>query len=787
MSQQQEAFLKICDAIQGLTHTRSLPEFVRELYDHLQTVPLNFQALTFSRLVDAPTKTFAHHSILSDGTYTHGVSPRPAMYAIWQSKKYVYRPDITHPEHNHDLPDDFLQTTLRHWGIPTPCILNFPHAKGILTLRSIQTNAFSPEHIQFLEQVVAVLSIGISRVEDLEKVEESHQQFESLVSTIDGIFWEVDVNTFEFTYVSKQAERMLGYPVQQWQEEPQFWQNHIHPNDREWALALCKKATAENRNHEFEYRMQKLDGTYIWLHDIVSVISDNNTPIRLQGVMIDVTQRKEAELALRESEEKFHNIFLHSNEAIFVISTHDNKIKEMNPRACEMLEYGPDEWQNCHVKDFHPNDMSNVEAFISKVLVEGIGWTDQLACHTKTKRPIPTEISASKIILAGETCIIALVRDITARKLMEKEMVLVQRLNAVGELSAGISHNLNNILMGIIGPAQLLQTMTDDAECLSEIDNILKAGLQARDLVHRLHLSTRGQVETTSPVDINAAIEEAIGMARPRWKDEREAVGIFIEMDTHLQDLPTVQATHSGLVDILVNLIFNAVDAMPQGGKICIKTEAQNDNVLLTVQDTGLGMPEEISARIFEPFFTTKANVGTGLGLSTVHTTIQNWQGQIEVTSVPEKGTTFHILLPILAQSEKAPRQKETPPSQKMGNILVIDDEKMITNTITAMLKGKHNVEVEHNAKNVLQNFEPNTYDIALIDLGLPHMPGNEVATHLKQKDPHLITILITGWELSEDDPQRRPFDDMLLKPFEMPKLLSSIEKAMNARSSSKT
>jgi two-component system cell cycle sensor histidine kinase/response regulator CckA len=451
------------------------------------------------------------------------------MYAIWQSNTYSYRPDITQIEHNHDLPDDFLAITKKHWGISTPCILNFPHAKGHLTLRSSQPNSFSPTDIEFLEQVIAVISISISRIEDLEIVEKTRLKHEAMVNSIDGIVWEADAKTFEFTFVSKQAERLLGYPVQQWQNEKDFWKNHIHPDDRDWAIAFCQQATTENRNHEFEYRMQTANGNYIWLHDIVSVISQGERPVLVQGVMIDVTKRKE----------------------------------------------------------------------------------------------------------------------------MEQELIRIQRLNAVRELSAGICHNLNNILVGVVGPAQLLQMTTKNPEALEEIENILNAGLRAKELVHRLHLSTRGLDDMPCATNLNTVVEQAVQITRPRWKDQCEALGKVIQVHTQLQPLPNVLATQSGLLDVVVNLIFNAVDAMPQGGEIIISTTQNNNQALLTIKDTGIGMSESVQAKIFEPFFTTKKTVGTGLGLSTTYKAIHSWQGQIEVISAPNQGTTFAIWLHLQKNTAK--------------------------------------------------------------------------------------------------------------------------------------
>ncbi|MEW6750332.1 MAG: ATP-binding protein [Candidatus Latescibacterota bacterium] len=236
--------------------------------------------------------------------------------------------------------------------------------------------------------------------------------------------------------------------------------------------------------------------------------------------------------------------------------------------------------------------------------------------------------------------------QIAARLQMERELVRVERLRAVGELAAGISHNLNNLLTGILGPAQLLGRMTTDPELLREVHDITTSGLRARDLVQRLQRSVRRMAdERLEPVDLPLVMQDALVATRPRWQDASEAQGIAIGMVTEVEEVPPVRATRAGVQDLLTNLLFNAVDAMPRGGTITVRAEAAGGRVRLSVRDTGIGMDEETRRRLFEPFFTTKMDVGTGLGLSTVYASVQSWGGQMEVTSEPGRGTCFTVLL----------------------------------------------------------------------------------------------------------------------------------------------
>ena len=239
------------------------------------------------------------------------------------------------------------------------------------------------------------------------------------------------------------------------------------------------------------------------------------------------------------------------------------------------------------------------------------------------------------------------VSDVDERRQMEEELVRSQRLRAVGELAAGVSHNLNNILTGVLGPAMMLKRMTDDPAQLREVEDIVTAGIRARDLVHRLHLSVHGEEEVNlKSVEIDPVVSEVVQMMRPRWKDEPESRGIPIEVVTRLEGTHPIRGTESRLHDILVNLLLNAVEAMPEGGTITMGTRAVGDQVELTCADTGIGMDEETRKRVFEPFFTTKMVVGTGLGLSTAHHAVTQWGGDAEVASAPGKGSIFTFRFP---------------------------------------------------------------------------------------------------------------------------------------------
>ena len=298
----------------------------------------------------------------------------------------------------------------------------------------------------------------------------------------------------------------------------------------------------------------------------------------------------------------------------------------------------------------------------------------------------------------------------------------MQRLSAAWELSAGISHNLNNILTGVLGPAQILMKSAKDTDTAERAYEILDAGTRARDLIRQLYTSTTQSEFEPEAVDIQQAVQDAVRNARPRWRDQTEAAGIQVRVTMGVPDMPRARATQQGLHDILINLIFNAVDAMPNGGEIRFSAKAFCHKVQLEVLDTGTGMAEEVRGRLFEPFFTTKAEIGTGLGLYTVYHTIRTFGGDIEVESEPGKGSTFWITLAEMnVDSELQQKSTDTVgPETDRCRILIVEDEAFVGNFLETALSDQHDLFIYENPAQALDSIAKKSYDLVVADLGLP-------------------------------------------------------------------
>ena len=369
--------------------------------------------------------------------------------------------------------------------------------------------------------------------------------------------------------------------------------------------------------------------------------------------------------------------------------------------------------------------------------------------------------------------------EMEERKKIEQQLVQFERLGALAEMSEGVSHNLNNILTGIMGPAQLIELQSNDENILNEARVIKEAASRAADLVKQLSISVRGEGGELGPVDVDQTLHEAIQSTQPRWKDEAEAQGIHIEIKTHQEATAPIRGTSSGLHNILLNLIFNAIDALPQGGTITLTTQTTDNTVNLTVSDTGIGMTEEIKRRVFEPFFTTKAEVGKGLGMSGVYTAVTRWGGHITLESEPQKGTTATIELPIWDEIHS--ETISVPPTTRSAHILIVEDDDIVRTFLTRALSPIHEIDTVSNGIDALEIFAQKTYDTVLVDLGMPNLPGHQVIERMRKISPHIATILITGWQLSPEDPRYQAFDFHLQKPFSsVKKIIDTVAQAIH-------
>lgn len=374
-------------------------------------------------------------------------------------------------------------------------------------------------------------------------------------------------------------------------------------------------------------------------------------------------------------------------------------------------------------------------------------------------------------------------------KRTQQQIVQQERLRALGQMASGIAHDFNNALSPILGFSELLLARPSHLDDRDKARHFLQmmntAAKDAASIVNRLREFYRNRDETDklAPVNLVPLVEQAISLTQPRWKVQAQARGINIRVHPDLQKVPLIAGSEPDLRELLTNLIFNAVDAMPQGGVVTITTRPQNGHVVLTVADTGTGMTDEVRRRCMDPFFTTKGKAGTGLGLSMVHGIVRRHEGKIEIETSLGKGTTFTIRLPV--QSRAVARVDETPTVRsavRSVHVLVVDDEPMVREIESEYLKAEgHTVEVAASGPEGLEKFRATRFDVVVLDRAMPVMSGDQLAVAIKEIAPRVPVILLSGFGSMMQAAGEKPdgVDYVLGKPVTLQDLAQTVARAI--------
>ncbi len=385
------------------------------------------------------------------------------------------------------------------------------------------------------------------------------------------------------------------------------------------------------------------------------------------------------------------------------------------------------------------------------------------------------------------------------------QLIRSEKLRGLGQMAAGIAHDLNNTLAAVLGQAELLRLRVRDSAAQEGLRILQTAATDGAEVVRRLQDFARqrsgGPLEAC---DLAQLVPEALEITRPRWRDEPSRQGIRIEPIVEMAGLPLIHANPAEIREVLTNLIFNAVDAMPRGGTLRIAgravpggeddpagraagaSAASRDDAVpppaewveLTVADTGIGIPEEIQGRIFDPFFTTKGLHGTGLGLSVVYAIMERHGGRIDVHSAPDRGAVFHLTFRSAAPDAVRGAPRPSPALVPARRILLVDDDTPVRRTLAALLRasGQEVLEAAGGAE-AIQRLAAAPVDVVLTDLGMPGITGWDVARAAKARDPRLPVVLLTGWgdQVVAEAPPGIRVDRVLTKPVPRSAVLAVI------------
>jgi signal transduction histidine kinase/HAMP domain-containing protein len=360
-------------------------------------------------------------------------------------------------------------------------------------------------------------------------------------------------------------------------------------------------------------------------------------------------------------------------------------------------------------------------------------------------------------------------------KATQAQLVRGETLSAIGKLASGMAHHLNNLFAVILGRLETLLVKVPDQEARRYLEIVQRAAQDGAEVVRRVQRFSRVQpVSRTVPVDLNQLAQEVLELTRPRWHNEALLRQIRIDTALDLGTIRPVAGELAPLREVLMNLLLNGIDAMPDGGRLILKTWMTGPDVHCAVSDTGAGMSEEVRHRALDPFFTTKGPKSTGLGLSVTYGIVQRHNGRLEIESAPGRGTTVTITLPAMGttMSARAPAASPALATPSHLRVLIVDDEPEVRSALADMLGiAGHTAFQAAGGREALAWLEAGQpVDLVLTDMGMPGMMGSEVARAIRGRWPHLKIGLMTGWDETEGlvADATSIVDFTLAKPFEL-------------------
>ena len=509
-----------------------------------------------------------------------------------------------------------------------------------------------------------------------------------------------------------------------------------------------------------------------WLHadgrtlDIILTSTPIDRADLSKGVIFtaaDITRRKKSEEALRRSEQRFRNVIEQSSDAIYILF--EGRFDLVNQRFCEMTGVTPEEVRRPGFQFWElvaPESVPVVEDR-QRRREEGqeVPGLYDFSIQRKDGTRIHVEASVKEIDYRGGRAVLGLLRDVTEQEKTEERLRGSQRMEALGRLSGGVAHDLNNLLTPILGYGDLLlDDLGPDDRRREAAEEIVRAGVRARDLVRQLLAFGRRQTLEFSGVDLNHLVSGFESLLRRTVRED-------IEIELRLaQDIPGIRADVVQIEQVIMNLTVNAANAMGDGGRITIETAVTELDelfssthpgakpglyVTLAVTDTGHGMTADTRERVFEPFFTTREE-GTGLGLATVYGVVKQHGGSIWVESEPEKGTTFRCHFPVRESAEALPQEPEEErqkASEGLETIMVVEDEAAVRNlAVTLLARHGYVVLSAENGEECLSLLEKydGPLELVLTDVIMPGLKGPALFKEILARFPRARVLYMSGY-----------------------------------------
>jgi PAS domain S-box-containing protein len=634
------------------------------------------------------------------------------------------------------------------------------------------------------EEVIegTLIDVSARRAAEAALRESQHRMVQALRAARAGA-WEWDLGTNRATWSDENYE-LLGYAPGSVAPSYEAWHARLHPDDRAGASAAVEDAMARRGNLDIQFRVVMPDGGVRWLRDVGRIMLDAaGRPTGMFGIQIDVTEKAQSAEALRLAEQRLQSLLRELPVVLFVLDR-NGAFTLSEGRALATLGLRPGQVVGRSALEVY-RDFPAVVAQLRRALAgEVTRATLEVGRLTFDTAFTPLRDAGGR--LDG---VIGVALDVTERRRVEEEQRQDQRLESVGVLAGGLAHDFNNLLTSILASMSLAKEASSDAERRELLADAERASSRARDLTRQLLTFSRGGAPVRRLLELPRVLRETLGFAMAGTPVVGEAV-----IDP---DLWPVEADEGQLAQALNNLLINAAQAMPQGGRVVVRASNRpasangeaGPRVAISVEDQGVGIPAEHLPRVFDPYFTTK-QAGSGLGLAVVHSVVRAHGGRIGVTSEPGRGSSFTLELPASPGGEVAARPAERPPARRGGRILVMDDEPLVRKAAERALGrlGYEVVAVADGAEAVARyeaaRLGGSPFQAVILDLTVPGgMGGAEAMARLRQVHPDVKAIVSSGYASNSvmADHDLHGFSDVLEKPWRVEELGAVLDRVLGS------
>jgi len=613
-------------------------------------------------------------------------------------------------------------------------------------------------------------------------------------------------------FVSENVERLFGYTAEEFMTGDVDYAGCVHPEDLERVTKEVAEFSSKAETTEFvhePYRIMAKDGSEKVINDWTYIVRDREGRItHYKGIVEDITDRKEAAEALRESEEKYRNILESMEEGYYEVDLAGN-FTFLNDAMCKIRGYTRDELMGMNNRKYMDTETAKKvykafnEVYRTQKSIKGYEW--KIMRRDGTEGNVEVSVSLIKDLKGKSIGFRGIALDINERKQAEKEKTKLegqlqqaQKMEAIGTLAGGIAHDFNNILSGIMGYAELAKMKAPEgSKVIADLDKLIKSSERAAALIKQILTISRHHKKEQRPVQVRYIVNEALNLLKatlPTTIEIREDLA---------KDAGIVNADPTQMHQVIMNLGTNAGHAMQEGGGVLEVSLANVElddlsvskhldldagfYLRLTVSDTGYGMTSEIMERIFDPYFTTKdTGEGTGLGLSVAQGIVEAHGGTITVYSEMGNGTTFHVYLPVILEEEREEEESEGPLPTGSERILFIDDEQVLIEIASQMLEQlRYEVVTTRSSVQALELFraEPDRFDLVITDMTMPRMTGDKLAQELIKIRPDIPVILCTGHSrlVSEEKAKDMGIWAFVMKPISIRAMAETVRRVLDA------